>query len=216
MLIFLYISILTNNMTAIITGDIINSEHYKGSKWIKDLKAHLSQIGKHPTDWEIYRGDEFQLRLPPAQALQTAVHIKALIKSVKGLDVRMGIGIGTETFTGERVSESNGTAHQRSGRTFEALKKQKLNLAIATENEVYDKTMNLLLKLALNFMDDWSQVSAEIVALSLEMPEASQQQVSKQLNIQQSAVSQRQKRARLDLVLELLDYYTQTLKQLHT
>lgn len=202
-------------MTAIITGDIINSENYRGSKWITALKGYLSQIGNHPTDWEIYRGDEFQLRLPPAKALQAAIHIKAIIKSVKGLDVRMGIGIGAETYTGERVSESNGTAHQRSGRTFETLKKQKLNLAIATENEAYDQTMNLLLKLALDFMDDWSQVSAEIVALTLEMPKASQQQISKQLNIQQSAVSQRQKRARLDLVLELLDYYTQSLKQLH-
>ncbi|MGB5821529.1 MAG: SatD family protein [Saonia sp.] len=201
-------------MLAIITGDIINSENYTSSEWMDILKKYLSRLGESPAHWEIYRGDEFQLRIKPEQALRTAIHIKAIIKSIKGLDVRIGIGIGTETFTGTRVSESNGTAHQRSGRTFETLKKQKLNLAIATANKVYDRRMNLLLKLALDFMDDWSQVSAEVVALSLEKPNALQQQVSEQLKIQQSAVSQRQKRARLDLVLELLDYYTQTLKEI--
>ena len=72
-----------------------------------------------------------------------------------------------------------------------------------------DRTLNLMLRLALDFMDDWSIVSAEIVALVLENPEASQQEIAERLHIQQSAVSQRQKRARLDLVTELLDYYEQ-------
>ncbi len=199
-------------MVAIITGDIINSEDYKSSEWMDILKKYLSQLGRTPTDWEIYRGDEFQIKTVPEHALQTAIHIKALIKSIKGLDVRMGIGVGTETFTGTSVSESNGTAYQRSGRIFENLKEQKLNLAISVGNKNWDQTLNLMLKLALDFMDDWTTVSAEIVALALEKPNVSQQEIAEQLSIQQSAVSQRQKRARLDLVLELLEYYAQTLK----
>jgi DNA-binding Lrp family transcriptional regulator len=69
-----------------------------------------------------------------------------------------------------------------------------------------------MLTLALNFMGSWSQVSAEIMALVLARPEAQQEELAQQLNIRQSAVSQRLKRARKDLVLELLDYYTQTYK----
>ncbi len=199
-------------MIAIITGDIINSEKHQVSQWLGILKKYLTCLGKTPTDWEIYRGDEFQLKIPAEKALEVAIHIKALIKSIKGLDVRMGIGLGEITFVGAGVSESNGTAYQRSGRTLEAVKGDKLTLMIATGNQFYDETLNLMLRLSLDFMNDWSTVSAEIVALALENPNASQNEIAKRLGIQQSAVSQRQKRARLDLVFELLKYYVASVK----
>ncbi|MDT7830300.1 SatD family protein [Pricia sp. S334] len=202
-------------MIAVITGDIIKSENYEASTWLGLLKSYLSSLGESPTDWDIYRGDEFQLRINDNDALGAAIHIKALIKTVNGLDVRMGIGLGTQTFKGSGVSESNGPAYHRSGRTFESLKEDKLNLSIATGSDFYDDTLNLMLKLALDFMDDWSTVSAEIVVLAFERPKASQKELAKRLGIQQSAVSQRQKRARLDLVLELLDYYDTTVKELN-
>ena len=201
-------------MEAIITGDIINSEDYQTSEWLGILKSYFSKLGNSPTDWEIYRGDEFQLRVPLASALEVAICIKALMKSIKGLDVRMGIGIGEVTFVGMGVSESNGPAYQLSGRTFEALKENKVSLTIATDNKDYNHTMNLMIKLALDFMDRWSPVSAEIVAIALENPEASQHKIANDLSIQQSAVSQRQKRARLDLVKELLAYYSDTIKEI--
>ena len=71
-----------------------------------------------------------------------------------------------------------------------------------------------MMQLALDFMDDWSLVSAEIVVMALSNPTVSQQALAEQLNIQQSAVSQRQKRARLHLVIALLAYYTQNIKEL--
>ena len=203
-------------MEAIITGDIINSEDYKASEWLVILKSYFSELGESPTDWEIYRGDEFQLRVPLEQALEVSINIKALLKSIKGLDARMGIGIGEVTFVGVGVSESNGPAYRLSGRTFEALKEKKVNLTIATGQKPYDRAMNLMIKLALDFIDNWSPVSAEIVAMTLANPNASQQEIAEQLNIKQSAVSQRQKRARLDLVQELLRYYTETIKKVHS
>lgn len=201
-------------MEAIITGDIINSEEYPASEWLYVLKNYFLKLGESPTDWEIYRGDEFQLRVPMNKALEIAIHIKALMKSIKGLDVRMGIGIGEVTFVGTSVSESNGPAYQLSGRTFEKLKENKINLTFSTGDKRYDRTLNLLIKLALDFIDDWSPVSAEIVAMALDDPQASQQEIAERLNIQQSAVSQRQKRARLDLVQELLMYYTENIKEI--
>ena len=199
------------NRIAIITGDIINSGGYNSTEWMAKLKSCLGQWGDTPSTWEIYRGDEIQLRINNKDALFAAIQLKALIKSIKGLDIRMGIGVGSETYIGAGVSESNGTAYQRSGRTLEALKENKVNLMIRTANETYDKTMNLMLKLASDFMDEWSPVSAEMVFLSLSNPDESQQNLAEQLNIRQSAISQRKKRARLDLVQELLVYYEQTI-----
>lgn len=194
-------------MIAIITGDIIDSEKHPSTEWMEMLKSFFSQFGPSPMNWEIYRGDEFQLKVNRENALLTAIKIKAILKSVKGLDVRMGIGIGLETFLGAGVSESNGPAYQRSGRKLESLKDSKVSLSIATGNEFYDRTLNLMLQLSLDFMDNWSVVSAEIMKLVLEHPEASQKEIAKQLGIKQSAVSQRLKRARFDLVIDLLAYY---------
>jgi len=199
-------------MIAIITGDIINSENHPPSEWIPILKNYFSRFGASPMGWEIYRGDEFQLKVNQENALFTAIQIKAILKSIKGLDVRMGIGVGLETFIGSGVSESNGTAYQRSGRKFDSLKENKVNLSIATGDEHHDKTINLMLKLALDFMDNWSVVSAEIVAMALDNLEASQKELANKLGIKQSAVSQRLKRARIDLVLDVLSYYESLIK----
>lgn len=201
-------------MIAIITGDIVNSGNYNSEDWIPILKSHLDTIGDTPMDWEVYRGDEFQVKLPVEKALKEAIHLKALLKCVKNLDVRMGIGFGEETYVGNGVSESNGLAYQRSGRTLGMLKQTKTNMVVATGNTVMDRTLNLMLKLALDFMDDWSVVSAEIVSIVLQNREISQKEIAKQLGIQQSAVSQRFKRARLDLVLDLLNYYTEISKEI--
>ena len=198
-------------MIAILTADIINSEGYNSSQWIAPIKDCLMQWGNTPTAWEIYRGDEIQLRTKPQEALKAAIQLKAIVKSVKGLDIRIGIGIGNETYHGPSVSESNGTAYQRSGRTLGMLKKNKVNLMVATPNENYNETMNLMLRLASDFMDDWSTVSAEIITLNLLNPEVSQQVLADQLNVKQSAISQRQKRARWHLVQEILAYYLKTI-----
>lgn len=200
-------------MIAIITGDLINSENYPSSEWIDLLKDYFNQFGPSPMQWEIYRGDEFQLKVTEKNALFTAIRIKAMLKSIKGLDVRMGIGIGLETYLGKGVTESNGPAYQRSGRNFESLKDSKINLSIATGDVMKDRTLNLILQLALDFMDDWSVVSAEIVTLVLDNPNHSQKEIAKKLGIKQSAVSQRLKRARMDLVLDVLAYYEEVIKE---
>jgi hypothetical protein len=199
-------------MIAVLTGDIINSAGYRNADWMPVLKNFLLKLGHSPEVWEIYRGDEFQIRIAPEKAMEVAVQIKALVKTIKNLDVRIGIGLGDENFRGAGVSESNGSAYQRSGRTLSLLKEKKINLAIATGNPQADDTLNLMLKLGLDFMDTWSVVSAEIILMALENPRASQKEVAEQFQIQQSAVSQRYKRARLDLVKDLLNYYDKNYK----
>jgi hypothetical protein len=195
---------------AIITGDIINSTQDTSGQWIGALKPFFRQFGESPGDWEIYRGDEFQLRLPPESALKVAIQLKALVKHQKNQDVRLGIGLGEESLRNRRIGESNGTAYQRSGKSFESLREYPFRMRIATGSEGYDRGLNLMLALALDFMDDWSPVSAEVMALVLAQPEASQEALAQILDIKQSAVSQRLKRARKDLVTELLVYYDQT------
>lgn len=94
-------------MKAVITGDIINSRKVASALWMEDLKGILNAYGNEPKDWEIYRGDSFQLVVDPRDALEIALLIKATIKQHKSLDVRMAIGIGNVDYSADKVTESN-------------------------------------------------------------------------------------------------------------
>lgn len=190
-------------MIAIITGDIVNSRKLSSEIWMDGFKQLLNVFGKTPIEWEIYRGDEFQLEIKnPEEALIIALRIKAYFKTLK-LDARMSIGFGEMTYKAEKISESNGTAFSRSGEVFETLKKQKINLAINSGNEIVDAEINFMLRLSLTFMDNWLAQSAEFVLTAIENPSLSQEEIGVKLGINQAAVSKRQKRAQFDLVLEM-------------
>ncbi|TJY34125.1 transcriptional regulator [Pontimicrobium aquaticum] len=202
-------------MTSVITGDIIKSKT-KGAPeiWINTLKEALSYLCSDAY-WEIYRGDSFQIEIKDIhQSFISAVYIKACIKTVKGLDVRLAIGIGNKTYQGNKVSESNGEAFVFSGETLETLKKDKQNLRIKTKHFNLNKELNLYFKLALTFMDNWTVNSAEIVKLSIENTNALQHELANMLGIKQDAVSKRQKRAALDHILEIDIMYRHKISEL--
>lgn len=201
-------------MTSVITGDIIGSRQQKSDHWVEDLKKILIPFGATPGQWEIYRGDEFQVEITnPEDAFLTAVLIKAHLRSIKS-DARMSIGFGDKTHHAERISESYGTAFIHSGELFETLKKQKVTLALRTNDVGFDEKLNLMLQLALTFMDNWLVQSAEFVALAIENPTLSQEELGQKLGINQAAVSRRQKRAQFDLVMNLDRYFRKQIKQL--
>lgn len=58
------------------------------------LKKLLVTQCDTPKQWEIYRGDSFQLDTTPKKALRLALVIKATLKELKDIDVRISIGIG--------------------------------------------------------------------------------------------------------------------------
>jgi hypothetical protein len=199
-------------MTSIITGDIVNSRKSVSNEWLLGLKELLTTFGNNPAQWEIYRGDEFQLEVcKPSEALHHAFLIKGYLKSCE-LDVRMSIGFGEKNYIANSISESNGPVFLRSGALFDTLKKQKNNLAINTSVLDFDEEINLMLRLGLTFMDSWTAQSAEFVLITLQNPTLSQDEIGQLLNINQAAVSRRRTRARFDLVLELDRYFRKKIK----
>lgn len=203
-------------MTSVITGDIIKSRSFANqSLWLNTLKKSLSKLSEDTSLYEIYRGDSFQIEYQDFyQSFRAAVYIKACLKSVKGLDARMSIGIGKKSYQGKTVSESNGEVFMYSGSAFEDLKKEKVNLKIKTDDLGLDMELNLFFKLALIAMDNWTVNSAEIVKLSLENPNMIQKEIATIIGISQDAVSKRQKRAYLDEILELNSCYKNKIHEL--
>ncbi len=196
-------------MTSIITGDIINSRTTKTPEiWLSALKEALSQYGNSPKHWEVYRGDSFQLEIADAsKALEAVIAIKAAIKKIKKLDVRMAIGIGTKNYNATHISEANGPVFIASGETLEQLKKNKTSLAIKTSSEKINTELNLYFRLALIAMDNWSTLAADIIGLSFKNNSLSQKKLGALLNIKQSTVSTRLKRASYDEIVALNEMY---------
>lgn len=192
-------------MIAIITGDVINSREGNATDWLKGLKDVLNQYGANPSEWEIFRGDSFQLKVKPSEALLASLHIKAALKLSARKDVRIAIGIGDEEYPAKKITESNGTAYIHSGDCFVSLKKQ--TIAINTGNEKIDDTINLMLMLALLTADNWSPVVSEIIKTSIENPEEYQTELAKKLKKSQSTVSEALKRGGYDELLKLNHYF---------
>lgn len=203
-------------MTSIITGDIIKSGDLKHPNiWLDALKTSLSYLNKDNSYWELYRGDGFQIEIKDIRkSFEAVIYIKASLKCNKHLDARISVGIGKKSFTGETIAESNGEVFQFSGETLEQLKKEKVNLKIKTKNPELDKELNLYFKLALVIMDNWSSKTAEIVKLYLENPDAKQEDLGKMTGITQNTVSERQKRAYLNEILELNTMYKEKISTL--
>lgn len=203
-------------MTSIITGDIIKSRGQKNPEvWLTNLKSALTYLEVEDKHWEIYRGDSFQIEIKDiTKSFEAAIYIKAAIKMIKGLDVRLAIGVGEKTYQGKDVTESNGEAFVFSGETFETLKKGKQNLKIKTKSQTLNGELNLYFKLALISMDRWTVNSAEIVKLTLENPKALQEALGKTIGVTQNAISNRQKRANLDEILALNNMYIKKISSL--
>ena len=109
-------------MIAIITGDIINSQKSDSELWLPKLKNILGSWASSPENWEIYRGDEFQLKCSVDEVFRKSLIIKSFIKTFENLDVRLAIGVGNEVFSSEKITESNGSAYVNSGRLLNEIK----------------------------------------------------------------------------------------------
>ncbi len=207
------IFVLNNHqMTAVLTGDIINSKQVTTPEWMFNLKEALAFFGEEPTHWEVYRGDSFQLEIDPLKALEAALYIKATIKKEKNLDVRIAIGIGNKTYNSPQITSSNGTAFINSGECFDSLKK--VNLALRTPSKELDEYINLLLELALLTMNSWLPATATIVRAALRNQDLSQRALANMLGKSQSSISEALSRAGYDELLKLLKTYQKKIQTL--
>jgi hypothetical protein len=201
-------------MIAIITGDIINSQKSDSELWLPKLKGLLQSWSNTPKNWEIYRGDEFQLKCSVDEVFHKALLIKSLLRSFENLDVRVAIGIGNEVFLSEKITESNGSAYLNSGRLLTDIKSQGKTFAIQTENEKVNQDLNILFKWAAIDFDNWTVATAEIIHQLLRNSELTQDELAKELNITQSSVSQRLKRANFELLQETDLYFRKKITEL--
>jgi len=181
---------------AVITGDIVHSRRFQRDDWYRPLRDALEHFGSEPMEWMVFRGDSFQLLLAePEKSLFAVLAIKAALKSHKGLDARMAIGIGPAGSLEKTVTESSGEAFIHSGHCFDSLKGRRLDLACESVNPEFDELVNPSLALLEALCKRWLPSYANIMYHTLCYPDYTQKQLGDLLGIAQNTVSERQSRA---------------------
>lgn len=199
-------------MYGVLTGDIIQSRTTSSEDWLNVLKEVLAFYGREGKDWEIYRGDSFQLMIQPENALLAAYHIKASIKQINKLDVRIAIGIGEVSHRTNKVTQSNGQALVRSGEAFEKLKKQ--TLQINSGDSLNDEALNLMFTLSNLTYNNWSVTVAQVIQNSLEHPKANQKELADRMQKSQSSISEALNRGAFDELQKINEYYQKELRKI--
>jgi hypothetical protein len=192
-------------MIAVITGDIINSREGKASDWLMSLKNALNRYGNSSEDWEVFRGDSFQLKTNIESSLEACLYIKSCIKQFSALDVRMAIGIGNSKGPIGKITEEQGEAFYRSGECFENLKSD--HLAVNTGDEQQDTILNLMLDLGLLTFNAWSSVDSVTLKVILEHPDYTQKQIAELLKKAPSTISFTLQKVGYKEIQSLLKYY---------
>lgn len=194
-------------MIAIITGDIINSRTVTTREWLHVLELTLAKFGVKEKDWEIFRGDSFQLEVAPKDVIRAAIYLKTAIKTVGQLDLRIGVGIGKKDFATDTIKESNGEAFVFSGEAFEGLKKRKF--ALQSRSPRTDKQVNLIFDLLMLIADRWNANVSKTILIALDFPELTQIELADKIGKKQSQISRELKKAGFEEVLKAMDFCQQ-------
>lgn len=197
-------------MIAIITGDIINSRTIAVEQWLPVLEDVLGKFGIREKDWEVFRGDSFQLEVAPENVVKTAIYLKTAIKAI-GLDLRIGIGIGNKNFVGDTIKESNGEAFILAGEAFEALKKR--TLSIKTRSEKTNLQINRIFDLLMLIVEKWNVNISETIRLALDFPDLNQTALAEKMNKKQSQISRELTKSGFDEVFKAVDLCQQIIKE---
>lgn len=172
-------------MIAVLTGDIVHSRSKSSEIWLPKLTETLMYFGGEGADWETFQGDSFQLRIAPDQAMTAAFHIKAALKTIQ-LDIRISIGVGSETMRTPRVSTNEGTAYIRSGERF----KQLTGNEIVIQTEVNRPDLNFTLHLFNLLTNKWTPSVASILVLALEHSGLKQLELAQKIGKTQRYISE--------------------------
>ena len=158
---------------AVFTGDIVRSSDM-GAQVLGDVFAALESAAKgigcwpdSQTAFARFRGDGWQMALPPVYAMRAALVMRAAVRTTgKGHDTRFGIGIGVGHLTGNDLAGADGPAFLQSGHALDMLKRAP-RMAAPDAPQHLRTALPLADRIALG----WTQKQAQVV-LALLAPNA--------------------------------------------
>lgn len=204
---------------AVITGDITNFTSLPAPKrkvLIADFKKFLSQTNLKPENWQIFRGDSYQIlnnKIP--QAIEMGLMLVCWFKmhpfnEIANLNTRLAIGIGGITYLGSSLLESDGPAFHLSGRQFDKLQPSEL-VSVLTTDDNLNRPIAIILSFINVLMNKWKAKQTESVYYALQG--LKQNEIAAKMEISQSGVSNHLKLANWPEVKKGLDYIAELIAQ---
>ena len=148
-------------IAAVLTGDLIDSQGVEDTQdYIKQLREALQQLQAVCSfQYELYRGDGFQLTLESAaDAVRCAALLRAALIAAspehERYDARIAIGIGQAP-----ADNRYGEAFVLSGRGLDSMKKDSLGLF--THNAALFDRLELPTAFAARVIEQWTRVEAQ-------------------------------------------------------
>lgn len=231
------------DIIGILTGDIIRSTKIENKELlIEALNEAFNEINSlildNKAQFEIYRGDSFQIKLNnPVKALLTAILIKSKLRSAtpdgakfstvgdKGnrrvighvplhliWDARISIGIGTADYLPSNIKESSGDAFTYSGHGLDQLKSESQTLKIHTPWSDFNNEFEVTIKLVDALIKKWSIYSAEAIYLTY-LKKATQNDLAKELKKSQPAIHKRLINANSSEIGDVLNRFEYLIKK---
>jgi len=192
---------------AILTGDLVGSRKADIQKWLPILEENLRY---YSNNFDIFRGDSFQVAVSIEQCIEAIFLIKATIRAIEPLDVRIGLGLGEVSYWDEHIKNSAGEALVRSGEAFDALDKNLVN--VKSPWLEWDEPTNIMLNLATELANRWTLNMAQTVATQIKNPKANQSELAKLLKKKyQSQISTELGNASWQKIKVTIDYCTKEL-----
>ena len=208
---------------AVMTGDIIGSTRLTerfGSSWVDDLRDSLDYLKKNSlVPPSIFRGDSFQIATSnPDSAIKDAIILRLkLISSFKvdetypRLDARIAIGLGKIDYlpTGKdnyNIGEMSGEAFRNSGQLLDRNLKGDRNLIVKTpwpEVDIHCLVVDRLIS-------KWT--TKQCAAVMYKLDDYNLKEIGEKLNISFSAVGRRLKKTDYDIVVRIVERYSEMIK----
>lgn len=197
-------------VTAVITGDIINSTEIVG-----DYKGVLHRIGDDIKDHidhdfliDVYRGDSFQtISKKPEKGLLILLLIKSGLKTYSNKkgneniqwDARMSLGIGRlERYPPSmNLKEFTGEPFVNSGRAFDKIKDSDQEIAITTGIERLDEEINAVLPMIEVITQRWTTAQSETIYQLLLEPKT-QDKIGEKFGLSQRAIGKRLEASKIE------------------
>ncbi|WP_337261630.1 MULTISPECIES: hypothetical protein [unclassified Serratia (in: enterobacteria)] len=186
---------------SVITGDLANSQQVDTASYIAHLDKLLSELqqAKRLQQYDIFRGDSFQIVSTPEQGLLLAVYIRIALRAANAAhwDARLAIGLGTQ----QAKNTGYGSAFLNSGNSLDNMAKN-CYLALKTDNEKINGIVSDLLPMLDHVIGRLSQSEAKIV--QARMFTGTNKSVAAALQKATSTVSATLKRAAFDEMMRFI------------
>jgi len=202
-------------ISAVLTADVVNSSYLSGSVMERLIQALKEELKEGTPPVHFYRGDGFNLLVPPEKALLTAARLRAISKTFQpaelqeDIDIRIAIGLGHVEEPVLSMANGVGEAFNLSGRELDIITKNSRRLAIRCSDIEAETGFRAVILYADYILSRLTPKQAEVV-LGL-LRGSNEKEIALQLHKKQPTVNKLKRAALWDEFEQLIQLYQELL-----